>query len=46
VILAVILFGDSFSAVQAVGGLLILASVVMQAGRTGRAAPDAAGVLP
>jgi len=46
VILAVILFGDSFSAVQAMGGLLILASVVMQAGRGGRQAPDAAGVLP
>ena len=46
VILAVFLFGDSFSAVQAVGGLLILASVVMQAGRAGRPAPDAAGVLP
>jgi drug/metabolite transporter (DMT)-like permease len=46
VILAVILFGDSFSAVQAMGGLLILVSVVMQAGRAGRPAPDAAGVLP
>jgi drug/metabolite transporter (DMT)-like permease len=46
VILAVILFGDSFSLVQAVGGLLILAAVMLQAGRAGRAAPDAAGVLP
>jgi drug/metabolite transporter (DMT)-like permease len=46
VILAVILFSDSFSLVQAVGGLLILAAVMLQAGRAGRAAPDAAGVLP
>ena len=46
VILAVILFGDSFSAVQAAGGLLILAAVVMQAARGGRSGPDAAGVLP
>ncbi len=46
VILAVILLGDRFSAVQAVGGLLILAAVVMQAGRGGRTTPDAAGVLP
>ena len=46
VILAVILFGDSFSIVQAVGGLLILGAVVMQAGRAARTAPDAAGVLP
>ena len=44
--LAVILFGDSFSAVQAAGGLLILGAVVMQAGRAGRTAPDATGVLP
>jgi drug/metabolite transporter (DMT)-like permease len=46
VILAVILFGDSFSLVQAVGGVLILAAVVMQAGRAGRAAQGAAGALP
>ena len=46
VVLAVILFADTFSAVQAVGGLLILSAVVMQASRPGRPAPDAAGVLP
>lgn len=46
VVLAVILFSDSFSAVQAAGGLLILAAVILQAGRRGRTAPDPAGVLP
>ena len=46
VILAVIIFGDRFSLVQALGGVLILAAVVMQAGRVGRTAPGAAGALP
>jgi len=46
VILAVILFGDRFSVLQALGGVLILAAVVMQAGRVGRTAPGAAGALP
>jgi drug/metabolite transporter (DMT)-like permease len=46
VILAVVIFSDRFSVVQAVGGLLILAAVVMQAGREGRTAPGGAGGLP
>lgn len=46
VVLAVILFGDRFSIVQAVGGVLILAAVVMQAGRGGQTAAGAAGALP
>lgn len=46
VVLAVVLFADRFTAVQALGGLLILAAVVMQAGRVGRTAPRAAGALP
>ncbi len=46
VILAVIIFSDRFSFVQALGGVLILAAVVMQAGRAGRTAPSAAGALP
>jgi drug/metabolite transporter (DMT)-like permease len=46
VVLAVILFGDRFTFVQAVGGVLILAAVVMQAGRGGQTAPGAAGGLP
>ena len=46
VILAVIIFGDRFSLIQALGGVLILAAVVMQAGREGRTAPGAAGALP
>jgi drug/metabolite transporter (DMT)-like permease len=46
VILAVIIFGDRFSIVQALGGVLILGAVVMQAGRAGRTAPGAAGALP
>ena len=44
--LAVILFADRFTVVQAAGGLLILGAVVMQAGRGARTAPDATGVLP
>jgi drug/metabolite transporter (DMT)-like permease len=46
VVLAVVLFADRFTVVQALGGLLILAAVVMQAGRVGRTAPGAAGALP
>jgi drug/metabolite transporter (DMT)-like permease len=46
VILAVIIFSDSFTFIQALGGVLILAAVVMQAGREGRTAPGAAGGLP
>ena len=46
VVLAVILFGDRFSFVQAAGGLLILVAVVMQAGRGGQIAPGGAGGLP
>jgi drug/metabolite transporter (DMT)-like permease len=46
VVLAVALFADRFTVVQALGGLLILAAVVMQAGRVGRTAPGAAGALP
>ena len=46
VVLAVALFGDRFTAIQALGGLLILAAVMMQAGRVGRTAPRAAGALP
>jgi drug/metabolite transporter (DMT)-like permease len=46
VVLAVILFGDRFSVVQAAGGVLILAAVVMQAGRGGQTGPGAAGALP
>jgi drug/metabolite transporter (DMT)-like permease len=46
VILAVILFGDRFSLLQGMGGLLILGAVVMQAGPVGRTAPGAAGGLP
>ena len=39
VVLAVILFGDSFTVVQFVGGLLILVAVILQAGpEAGRAA--------
>ena len=39
VVLAVILFGDSFTVVQLVGGLLILVAVILQAGpEAGRAA--------
>jgi hypothetical protein len=41
-----VLFADRFTVVQALGGLLILAAVVMQAGRVGRTAPGAAGALP
>jgi drug/metabolite transporter (DMT)-like permease len=46
VVLAVILFGDRFSIVQALGGVLILAAVVMQAGRGGQSEAAAAGALP
>jgi drug/metabolite transporter (DMT)-like permease len=46
VVLAVIIFGDRFSPLQAAGGALILGAVVMQAGRAGGSAPDAAGALP
>jgi drug/metabolite transporter (DMT)-like permease len=46
VILAVIIFSDRFTFIQALGGVLILAAVVMQAGREGRTAPGAAGGLP
>jgi len=46
VVLAVILFGDRFSIVQALGGFLILAAVVMQAGRGGQSEAAAAGALP
>ena len=46
VVLAVILFGDRFTSLQAFGGVLILAAVVMQAGRGGQTAPRAAGALP
>jgi drug/metabolite transporter (DMT)-like permease len=46
VILAVIIFGDRFSLVQGFGGVLILAAVLMQAGRGGRTAPGGAGALP
>ena len=46
VVLAVALFSDRFTAVQALGGLLILGAVMMQAGRVGRTAPSAAGALP
>ena len=46
VILAVMIFSDRFSVLQALGGVLILGAVVMQAGRAGRTAPGAAGALP
>ena len=46
VVLAVILFGDRFSVVQALGGVLILAAVVMQAGRGAETGSGAAGALP
>ena len=46
VILAAILFGDRFTIFQAAGGVLILAAVLLQAGRAGRTAPRAAGALP
>jgi drug/metabolite transporter (DMT)-like permease len=46
VILAVLIFNDRFTLVQALGGVLILGAVVMQAGREGRTAPGAAGGLP
>ena len=46
VILAVILLADRFTAVQALGGVLILAAVVMQAGRADRSGSGAAGGLP
>jgi drug/metabolite transporter (DMT)-like permease len=46
VILAVLIFSDRFTLVQALGGVLILGAVVMQAGREGRTAPGAAGGLP
>ena len=46
VVLAVILFGDRFTLVQALGGVLILIAVVMQAGRGGRPEQSAAGALP
>lgn len=46
VVLAVVLFADRFTVVQAAGGLLIIAAVLMQAGRAGRTAPGAAGALP
>ena len=40
--LAVILFGDSFTVVQVFGGLLILAAVILQAGRGAGTEPGAA----
>ena len=46
VILAVALFADRFTAVQALGGLLILTAVMLQAGRAARTAPRAAGAPP
>src|SRR5947209_888181 len=46
VILAVALFADRFSAVQALGGLLILTAVMLQAGRAARTAPRAADAHP
>ena len=44
VVLAVILFGDSFTGVQIVGGLLILLAVILQAGREAGRAADVAPV--
>lgn len=46
VILAVIIFGDRFALVQALGGVLILAAVVMQAGPEGKTVAGAGGALP
>jgi len=44
IFLAVILFHDSFTAFQVLGGVLILGAVVLQAGRVGVAAPAEAAV--
>jgi len=44
VVLAVVLFGDSFTVVQFVGGLLILVAVILQAGPEAGRAADAAPV--
>jgi len=44
IFLAVILFHDSFTAFQVLGGVLILGAVVLQAGRLGVAAPAEAAV--
>ena len=44
IVLAVILFGDSFTGVQIVGGLLILLAVILQAGREAGRATDVAPV--
>ena len=44
IVLAVILFGDSFTVVQALGGLLILVAVILQAGRAAGRAADATPV--
>jgi len=44
IVLAVILFGDSFTGVQIVGGLLILLAVILQAGREAGRAADVAPV--
>ena len=44
IFLAVILFHDSFTALQVLGGVLILGAVVLQAGRLGVAAPAEAAV--
>ena len=46
VVLAVLLFRDRFSIVQALGGGLILTAVVMQAGRADRPGPGEARALP
>jgi drug/metabolite transporter (DMT)-like permease len=46
IVLAVILFGDRFTVVQAIGGVLILIAVVMQAGRGGPSEQGAVGALP
>ena len=44
VVLAVILFGDTFTFVQMIGGVLILLAVILQAGPEGGRAADAAPV--
>jgi drug/metabolite transporter (DMT)-like permease len=44
VVLAVILLGDSFPAVELVGGLLVLLAVILQAGREAGRAADVAPV--
>jgi drug/metabolite transporter (DMT)-like permease len=44
IVLAVILFGESFTVVQVLGGVLILVAVILQAGREAGRAADAAPV--